>query len=134
MRPWLRIAVGMLGLFFTLQGVGWLVDPVRAAAALGMPLLEGLGRSTQIGDFSAFFLTAGVTILLGSRPQRSRLLYVPAGLIGGAALTRSLAWALHGADFARLFIAIELATALLLIGAARGLDAAPPRDASTTRR
>jgi Domain of unknown function (DUF4345) len=122
MRSALRTATWILGLFFTLQGVVWLVDPARAAAGLGMPLLDGLARSTQIGDLGAFFLTAGATILLGSRPERSRLLYVPAGLIGGAAAVRTLAWALHGAPFATSFIAIEVATALLLLAAARGSD------------
>ena len=122
MRSPLRIATTILGGFFALQGVGWLVDPARAATALGMPLLDGLARSTQIGDLSAFFLLAGVTMLVGSRPGRARLLYVPAGLIGGAAVTRTLAWALHGADFATLFIPIEIAVGIFLFTAARSMD------------
>ena len=123
MRSPLRIVTTILGGFFTLQGLAWLVAPARTAAGLGMPLLDGLARSTQIGDLSAFFLVAGVTMLVGSRPGRARLLYVPAGLIGGAAVTRTLAWALHGADFAALFIAIEVAIGLVLLTAARSLDA-----------
>ncbi len=122
MRSPLRVATTVLGGFFALQGVLWLVDPARVAAGLGMPLLDGLGRSTQIGDFASFFLTAGVTMLVGSRPGRARLLYVPAGLVGGAAVTRTLAFALHGAELAVTFIAIELATGLLLVAAARRLD------------
>lgn len=122
-RSPLRIATALLGAFFSLQGIGWLVAPQRAAAGLGMPLLDGLGRSTQVGDFAAFFLAAGVAMLLGSRPGRARVLFFPAALIGGAAITRTIAWALHGADFAWLFIAIELATAILLLNAAQRLDA-----------
>jgi len=122
MRSPLRIATTLLGALFTLQGVRWIVDPARAAAGLGMPLLEGLARSTQVGDFSTFFLTAGVTMLAGSRPRRARLLYVPAGLIGGAAITRTLAWALHGAAFAATFILVEVVTGLLLLTAARTQD------------
>ncbi len=83
-----------------------------------MPLLDGVGRSTQVGDFAAFFLTAGVTILLGCRPGRERLLFVPAGLLTAAAVGRTLAWALHGAAFAWWFIAIELVVATLLLAAA----------------
>lgn len=105
-----------------LQGLAWVADPARAAAGLGMPLLDGLGRSTQAGDFASFFLTAGVTMLLGSRPGRARLLFVPAGLIGGAAVTRTLAWALHGAAFAGTFIAVEVGVGLLLLAAAGTLD------------
>jgi len=44
-------------------------------------------------------------------------------LIGGAAITRTLAWLLHGADFAALFIAIEVGTGVLLWRAAGRLDA-----------
>ncbi len=126
MRRSLRIATTLLGAFFALQGLGWIADPARAAAGLGMPLLDGLARSTEIGDFAAFFLGTGVTILVGARPGRARLLYVPAGLVGGAAAMRSLAWAVHGAAFAAVFVAIELASAALLFAAARRLDAEIP--------
>lgn len=119
----LRLGVRVAGGFFLLQGLGWLFVPRRAAAGLGMPLLDGLGRSTQIGDFAAFFLVVGATMLLGSRPGRAQSLRFPGALLGSAALMRVLAWLLHGADFAALFIAIELAIAWLLWRAAEQLDA-----------
>lgn len=119
MHTTLRIVTVLLGLFFTFQGVGWLIDPAAAAAGLGMPLLDGLGRSTQVGDFAIFFLAAGMAILIGSLPGRARVLYFPAALIGGAAVTRTLAWALHGADFAALFITVELVTGGVLLATAR---------------
>ena len=122
-RSPLRILVTLLGVFFVLQGIAWLVDPARAAAGLGMPLLDGLARSTQIGDLAAFFLTGGVTIVVGARPGRARLLLVPAGMLGAAAVVRTLAWALHGAEFAAAFIATEVAVAALLLVAVRRLDA-----------
>lgn len=123
MRSRLRIATTVLGALFTLQGLGWLVNPALAATGLGMPLLDGLGRSTQIGDFAVFFLTIGVTTLLGSRPGRTRWLLVPGCMLGGAAVARTLAWSLHGADFAALFIVIEVAAAALLFTASQRLDA-----------
>jgi hypothetical protein len=115
----LRTIATLLGAGFALQGLGWLVAPDRAAAGLGMVVLDGLGRSTQIGDFAAFFLTAGLTMLVGARPGRGRLLYVPAGLLGSAAVGRTVAWAVHGAAFASTFIAVEVATSLLLLAVAR---------------
>lgn len=123
MRSPLRIATTLLGAFFVLQGLSWLVDPARTAAGLGMPLLDGLARSTQVGDLCIFFLVAGATMLIGSRPGRARLLYVPAALIGGAAVTRTLAWALQGAAFAGFFISVEVVVGLLLLRAAVLLDA-----------
>ena len=118
----LRTIIMILGAFFALQGVAWLIDPARVAASLGMPLLDGLARSTQVGDLASFFIVAGVTMMIGSRHGRARLLYVPAGLIGGAAITRTLAWAFQGADFATLFITVEVVIGLTLIAGARTLD------------
>lgn len=124
MRPPLRLAVSILGGVFAAQGLGWLFTPALVAGSLGMPLLDGLGRSTQIGDFASFFLVGGISMIIGSRPGRARALYFPAALIGGAAVTRTLAWLLQGADFAAAFISVEVATGLLLLYAARRLD--PP--------
>lgn len=113
-RRSLRLVVTVLGVAFLVQGIAWLIVPARTAAGLGMPLLDGMGRSTQIGDFAAFFLLAGGTMLAGNRPGRTALLRVPAALFTLAAGGRLLAWLLHGADFAALFIFVELATATLL--------------------
>ena len=115
----LRIATIVMGVAFTLQGLGWIVVPDRAAAGLGMPVLDGLARSTQFGDFAAFFVTLGGSILLGCLPGRARVLHFPAALLATAALGRTLAWLLHGADFATLFIAVETIGALVLLVAAR---------------
>jgi len=82
----LRIVIILIGVAFTLQGIGWLLTPARAAAGLGMPLLDGLGRSTQVGDFAVFFLVLGVSILAGAAPGHGRRLYFPAALLGSAAL------------------------------------------------
>jgi hypothetical protein len=43
---------------------------------------------------------------------------VPAGLVGGAAVARTLMWALHGAAFAGTFIAGEVVVSTLLLAAA----------------
>lgn len=115
-----RNALVGLGAAFALQGVGWLVAPRLAAAGLGMPLLDGLGRSTQVGDFAAFFLTLGVSILAGSAPSRRRLLYFPAGLLASAAFGRMIAWSVHDASFATVFIPVEvLGGAFLFVSALR---------------
>ncbi len=121
MQRLLRTLTRILGVLFTLQGLLWILAPERAAAGLGMPLLDGLARSTQIGDLGAFFLTGGGALLVGSQPGRSRLLLVPAAMVGGAAVLRTLATVLHGADFAATFIAAEVAMCALVLVAARAL-------------
>lgn len=44
-------------------------------------------------------------------------------MLAAAASMRTLAWALHDADFATVFIAIELAASAVLFAASRRLDA-----------
>jgi hypothetical protein len=60
-------------------------------------------------------------MLVGARPGHARLLYVPMGLFGAAAVARTVAWALHGAAFTGSFIGIELGMVALLATAARRL-------------
>ena len=122
MRSLLRVITALMGVGFALQGVGWLIVPERAAAGLGMPVLDGLARSTQFGDFAAFFLTLGLSVLAGIRPGHARILYFPAALLGSAALCRTVAWAIHGAAFAAAFIVVETVGSLLLLASARRAD------------
>lgn len=114
----LRTLTLCIGAGFVLQGLAFLVVPTRAAEGLGMPLLDGMGRSTQIGDFAAFFLMGGLCMVLGARPGGARLLHLAGGLLGAAAFGRIVAWALHGAAFATLFIVVEIATSLLCFAVA----------------
>ena len=121
MNKILKVVVGLLGLMFLLIGLRWLVDPSGAAGQLGMPSLDDVGRSTQIVDFTAFFLTLGALILLGLVTSQ-RLWYYPAAmLLGIAALGRVLAWAVHDAVLALDLIAPEVIIAAILLLAARRL-------------
>ncbi len=122
MRAGLRIVTVLMGIGFALQGFGWLAAPQRAAATLGMPVLDGVARSTQIGDFAAFFLTLGLSILFAIGLGRVRLLYFPASLLGSAALCRTVAWAAHEAAFATTFIVVEIVASAILLATARAAE------------
>jgi hypothetical protein len=116
----LRVVAGILGIFFLLQGVNWILSPASAAEALGMPLLEGVGRSTQIGDAGGFFVALAAMILLGAYGSNGQWLRGGAMMLGTAAILRTLAWLVHGADFTPTFIGIEVVcTATLLFVASR---------------
>jgi hypothetical protein len=116
----LRIVAGLIGALFLVQAITWMIDPAGAAKALGMPLLDGLARSTQVGDFTSFFLALGTMGILGAARMSGTWLRAAAMLLGGAAAMRTLAWAIHGADFASEFIVIEtVAAAAFLFIAAR---------------
>jgi len=114
-----RILGGVLGFFFFVQGVQWLIVPESAAAGLGMPLLEGMARSTQIGDLSAFFLCLGGFALYGAARCQPAWLQAAAILVGLVGVTRTIAFVAHGATFPAAIIAIEFVAGGLLFLASK---------------
>jgi hypothetical protein len=120
----LRAIAGLIGALFLVQTARWMIDPAAAARSLGMPLLDGMARSTQVGDFTSFFLAMGSMAILGAIRSNGTWLRASAMLLGGAAAMRTLAWAIHDADFALQFIAIESITAMLLLAIAYRFDSA----------
>ena len=116
----LRVVTVLPGILFVVIGVGWIIDPASAAAGVGMPLLEGVGRSTQIGDLGSFFLTMGLLILVGVTTLERVWFYPPMMLLGLAAIFRIVAWLVHGAALAGSMIAVEIiVTALLYVSTIR---------------
>jgi fatty acid desaturase len=119
----LRALVALPGIFFVVMGLRWLVDPAGAAGDMDMELLDGIGRSTQIGDLATFFLAVGMMILVGLITSQRRWFHVPALMLLGTAIFRVLAWLLHDAALAGQLIALELVVACLLLFAASRLTA-----------
>ena len=113
-----RILAGLLGAFFFLQGLGWIIDAESAAAGLGMPLLDGIARSTQAGDLTGFFLCLGGFALWGAYREAPTWLRAAGFLLFGAAFGRTVAAVVSDAAFATQFIVIELVTGGLLFLAA----------------
>jgi len=111
----LRGLTAVPGIPMLLNGIGFVVDPAQAAASLGMPLLDGIGRSTQLGDFGGFFLSVAGFIFYGAYAVRLTWLRAAAILLGAAALLRVVAWLVHGADFAGPIIVIEVLLATWLL-------------------
>ncbi|PCJ71526.1 MAG: hypothetical protein COA62_02755 [Rhodobiaceae bacterium] len=113
-----RILAVLPGLAMGVNAVMWIIKPADTAESLGMPLLDGIGRSTQVGDFTAFFVATALMCFLGALRQNTTWLYGAVLLLGGAAIFRTTAWALHGAELATTFIAIEaILTVMLLVSA-----------------
>ena len=110
-----RILSGIVGLFMLWTCLGWLMDPATAAAGLAMPLLEGMGGNTQIGDFTAFFFTAGLFACIGAYRAEYAWLYASISLLGSAAIFRSLAVVAHGSDPLTMAIIFEIIMTAILI-------------------
>ena len=117
----LRAIVLLCGVLFIVTGLRWLLAPAGVAPEFGLALSTGVGLSSQIGDMSAFFLTLGVSILMGLTTGRAIWYYPPMILLSLTAVGRVLAWLLHDAALATGLIAPEVIVALILLIASRRL-------------
>jgi hypothetical protein len=122
-RGW-KIAAAVPAVVFVVIGLVWLVAPGFVAARMRMPLLEGDGLSTQIGDLASFFLVLGGSILTALLTHRSIWLYPAIMLLGFAVTGRVIAWLAHGAGLPLDMIAVEVVVAGLLVVLARRMAAA----------
>ena len=68
----LRAIVCIPAIIFIVTGLQFLLDPAAAVKQFGMPLLDGVGRSSQIGDMAGFFLTCGLCVLICAKQAASR--------------------------------------------------------------
>ena len=117
-----RILAGLVGLVLASTAVTWIVDPTAAALSLGMPLLDGIGRSTQIGDMSSFFVGGTLLCFIGALRQQGHWLQAVALLLTLTAIFRTLAWAVHGADLTVVFIVAEIVMAAILLFSAMQMN------------
>ncbi|MDA1073585.1 MAG: hypothetical protein O3A63_02325 [Proteobacteria bacterium] len=123
-----RIIAALPGIAMLASAFNWLSNPQAAAESLGMPLLDGMARSTQVGDFSAFFLAATVMIFAGIFTTRSTWLYAAGLLLGLAAFGRTIAYLFHDAALATQFIGIEVVMMLILVGCGYAMGRARPQN------
>ena len=115
MKNVLRIVAGLVGILFFLNGLQWIISPANVAESLGMPLLEGVGLSTQIGDLGSFFITVGAMTVIGAITTTRHWFYAPSILLLVAALYRTLSTLLYGAPFVMSAIVVEVVVGLFLI-------------------
>ena len=127
----LRAIVCIPAIIFIVTGLQFLLDPAAAVKQFGMPLLDGVGRSSQIGDMAGFFLTCGLCVLIAVSTGKRVWFYPAAMLTSITAMGRILAWLLHDAALAINLIAPEIIfTALFLFAASRLPAPAAPSKAA----
>ena len=122
MKKGLRVISIVIGVLAFVTAMQFAFMPARAAERLGMPVLEGIGASTQLGDIGGLFLAVAVLVGLAQRPGRAGLLLAPAILVGCAAVMRILVFLAGHAAFAAQFIVPEVVLAGLLFAAARARE------------
>jgi hypothetical protein len=121
MKFFMRLLVTLPALLFVVMGLRWAVDPGGAATELGMTLMSGVGRSSQIADVGALFLSMGMMTLIGLVSAQRIWFYAPAMMLSLAAVLRVLAWLVHDAALALDMIVVEVVVATILVIAAAKL-------------
>ncbi len=96
MRQGMRVALGLVGLFNMLIGLGFLFNPAKLGAAFALSPVGIQGLATIRADFPAFFLTGGLFALAGAWRADARPLLVPLGLLGIALTGRFVSIAIDG--------------------------------------
>jgi hypothetical protein len=92
----MRFAVGLVGLFNFLLGLGFLFQPVQLAARFALSPVGTQGLATIRADFPAFFLTGAVFALIGAWRADPRPLLVPLVLLSSALAGRFVSIAIDG--------------------------------------
>jgi hypothetical protein len=124
MKTVLRVLIALPAILFVVLGIRWFVDPTSAAAALGMHLMDGVGRSSQIGDVGALFLSMGIMMLVALITGRRSWFQAPALMLALVALFRVMAWLSHDAALSLDMIVVELVVAGMLLFASTRLSQA----------
>ena len=119
MKKVLGAVVALVGVLMLSMGLRWLLAPAGMAAELGMPLLEGAGLSTQVGDLSAFFLCIGLFVLIGLSSGKVHWYYPAIMMLSITAFARILAWLLHDAALSLDAIGVEVVFSVILLLAVR---------------
>jgi hypothetical protein len=96
----LRVAIGLFGVLFIALAAGFLLDPARAAARLGIGPLAPLGLATLRGDFLAFFGASGILSIIGIVRKDARFLTAPLLMIAMTLAGRLVTVAVSGFDAA----------------------------------
>ncbi len=122
MQKVFRILAGLAGLAMLLAAARWMIDPMAAAAELAMPLLDGYGRNTQIGDMTSFFFATGGLALYGVLKQKRDFVISSIVLIAGAGTFRILAGLLHEAPIMWESVGVEIAMTVIWTAYAWTLD------------
>ena len=111
----LRLLTVLSGLGLLVFGLGWWVHPGPAAEMLGATLLEGTGRTAQIGDTGAFFVGAGMMLAWGAIRGQANVLSAGGLLVGLVVPGRVASAMYHGGSWTPDEIVAEGAITILAL-------------------
>jgi len=112
----LRVVIGLFGLLFVVMAIGFVLDPARAAANLGVGPISPLGLATLRGDFLGFFGGSGALSIIGAVRNDSRFLTAPLLIVALTLTGRLVTIVVSGFDPAMAVPMIVEALLVLALG------------------
>ena len=108
----------LLGTVLTIISLQWIFIPESAAESLKMIYLDGEGRSTQIRDFTALFLTTAILCFISLVTKQYQWIFSVGILYTIAGTFNVLAYLNHGASLALSSLISEIIFSLMAFTAA----------------
>jgi hypothetical protein len=104
---------GILGLVLAIIALRWILSPEDSANSLGMVLLDGAGRNTQIRDFTALFASTSIFCILSITTRQYQWIFSSGIVFLLIALTSVLASQLHDAPLTYSSLVAEIIFAVI---------------------
>ena len=104
---------GILGVVLAIIALRWILSPEDSANSLGMVLLEGAGRNTQIRDFTALFASTSIFCFLSITTRQYQWIFSSGIVFLLIALISVLASQLHDAPLTYSSLIAEIIFAVM---------------------
>ena len=104
---------GILGLVLAIIALRWILSPEDSADSLGMILLDGPGRNTQIRDFTALFASTSIFCFLSITTRQYQWVFSSGIVFSLIALISVLASQLHDAPLTYSSLIAEIIFAII---------------------
>ena len=109
---------GILGVVLAIIALRWILSPEDSANSLGMVLLDGAGRNTQIRDFTALFASTSIFCFLSITTRQYQWIFSSGIVFSLIALISVLASQLHDAPLTYSSLIAEIIFAVMVFTSA----------------
>ena len=104
---------GILGVVLAIIALRWILSPEDSANSLGMLLLDGAGRNTQIRDFTALFASTSIFCFISITTRQYQWIFSSGIVFSLIALISVLASQLHDAPLTYSSLIAEIIFAVM---------------------
>ena len=109
---------GILGVVLAIIALRWILSPEDSANSLGMVLLDGAGRNTQIRDFTALFASTSIFCFLSITTRQYQWIFSSGIVFSLIALISVLASQIHDAPLTYSSLIAEIIFAVMAFASA----------------